>query len=216
MRSRVLAAVMLAGWCAAPGAIEPDVDLLGIDDALAIARDSLGPARARFHEGYRAIVAQAPVDWVEIVTPFRRIVLAAQASAARGERTFGQRQALETLAAAPGRMDVHVELTFHPLNTYIGVPDYDVRLVGVGRSAQVRALGVDRLSRWTPRIDSLPPALPAGGGNVSSPRGQALVGGTLVARFDVRDLEGTGVYEIGITDGDTVIARTRIDLSRLR
>jgi len=75
---------------------------------------------------------------------------------------------------------------------------------------------VDRLSRWTPRIDGLPPALPAGGGNVSPPRGQALVGGTLVARFDARSLDATGAYEVAVMDGETVMARARVDLGRLR
>ena len=81
------------------------------------------------------------MDYLEIVTPFRRIVLAAQARAGAGDRRFGQREALEIEAAAPGQIDLYAELTFHPLNTFVLVPVIpDPGPAAVGRLRSTRAM----------------------------------------------------------------------------
>ena len=41
------------------------------------------------------------LDYVDVVTPFRRVVLAAEARLRAGERLFGQREALAVLDSAP-------------------------------------------------------------------------------------------------------------------
>src|SRR4029453_10435938 len=82
------------------GAVQTSVDYAAIDEALTLARVSSDTARARFHDAYRLIAARAPVDFLEVVSPFRRIVIAAQQKAAAGDRSFGQRQALDLLRNA--------------------------------------------------------------------------------------------------------------------
>lgn len=198
---------------AAVRAVQP-VDLESIEEALRIARATLGSERAEFHARYRLFVATPPVDYVEVVTPFRRVVLAAQASLTRGERRFGQREALELLSRAPSQMDVYVELTFHPLNTYVGVPGFTVALVGPDRS-RVPAQTMSRVPRVVPRLDGLPPALP--GGSPAAPQQSApLVGGTLVAAFDLQAIDPDGTYDLAIEEGDREIARARLMLRRLK
>jgi len=210
-----LAAVLVAlvALQAATGAVQTPVDDAAIDEALTLARVSSDTARARFHDAYRLIAARAPVDYLEVVSPFRRIVIAAQQRAAAGDRSFGQRQALEILGKAGGQIDVYVEMTFNPLNTYIGVPEYEVVLAGRGNT-RVGARSIDRLSRWTPRVDGLPAAVPSGGGS-GPPRGP-LVGATLIARFDLQSLDPEGSYDVVISERGDVLAAVRLDLSRLR
>jgi len=207
--------VILMAWGSTPGAVQTAMDLRAIDEALTLGRTGIAVERTRFHEPYRVYVAKAPVDFLEVVTPFRRIVIAVQGRAAVGDRGFGQRQALEMLAAAGDQLEVYVELTFHPLNTYIGVPRYDVALTRSG-SAAVRARSIDRVSRWTPRVEGLPPPVPQGGGILVAPRSQPLLGGSVIAAFDLRSLDPKGIYEVVIAEEGEARAGATIDLGRLR
>lgn len=194
------------------GAVQTQVDYDAIDEALALAQRGSDTARARFHDAYRLITARAPIDYLEVVSPFRRIVIAAQQQAEAGNRSFGQRQALETLRNAGPQLDVYVEMTFNPLNTYIGVPDYDVVLVG--RNARVRPRSLDRLSRWTPRVDGLPAAVPSGGSG--PPRGRPILGATLIARFDLQSIDPEGSYDVIVSERGDALATVRLDLGKLR
>jgi hypothetical protein len=212
MSGRVAAVMTAIALCSAtPGAVQMPIDYAAIDDALALARGS-ATTRARYHDAYRLTAARMPIDYVDIVTPFRRVVIAAQLQADSGNRSFGQRQALELLRAAGAKLDVRVEMTFHPQNNLLGVPAYAVFLAGRGTALPI---SVDRLSRWTPRVDGLPPALPAGGGSGPS-RGMPLLGGTLVAQFDLESIDPGGSYDIVIGDAASELARVRLDLKRLR
>lgn len=194
------------------GAVQTQIDYDAIDEALALAQRGSDTARARFHDAYRLITARAPIDYLEVVSPFRRIVIAAQQQAEAGNRSFGQRQALETLRNAGPQLDVYVEMTFNPLNTYIGVPDYDVVLVG--RNARVRPRSLDRLSRWTPRVDGLPAAVPSGGSG--PPRGRPILGATLIARFDLQSIDPEGSYDVIVSERGDALATVRLDLGKLR
>src|SRR5687768_1309145 len=101
MPTRIAAVlVMLAVSWTAPRAVETKLDLRAIEEALALGRTSIPVERRRFHDPYRVYVARAPVDYLEVITPFRRIVIAAQGRAAIGDRGFGQRQALDIVATS--------------------------------------------------------------------------------------------------------------------
>jgi len=188
------------------------LDARAIEAALAIGQSHIDAERARFHAPYRLPVAQAPVDYIEVVTPFRRVVLAAEARARMGDRSFGQRQALEVLGTAPDEFDVWVELTFHPLNAYVGVPAYEVALAGAGRSIPPRR--IERIPRYGARVQGLPlpvpsPAVPR------PPRGsEPMLGATIVAGFD-RRLIGA-VFDAVVSERGKMLARVRIDLTRTR
>jgi hypothetical protein len=105
------------------------LSLSEVDEAIRIGQTRIAADRARFHAPYRFVVGQLPVDYLDVITPYRRVVIAAEQSAQIGDRSFGQRQALQLLNDADGQFDVVIEITFHPLNAFIGMPSYDVVVV---------------------------------------------------------------------------------------
>lgn len=193
-------------------AFEPLLDPRAVQEAVAIGQSSLDRERQAFHAPYRIAVGRAPVDHLDVLTPFRRVVVAAQVEANRGSRRFGQRDAFAVLEKAPGPLTIRVELTFHPLNTFIGVPGYEVVLVQDGRVLQ--PLSTAREPRFNPRTDGgLPlPESPAG----PLRRGQTMLGGTLVATFGSEALRPDDAGEVVVRDGASELARVRVPLAALR
>jgi hypothetical protein len=194
-------------------AVQTDVGLDAIDEALMLIRSGSASELARFNEPYRVKVEKAPVDYLEVVTPFRRIVLSGSARAAAGDRSFGQRQAIDLLADGGGRMDVYAELTLNPLNTYIGVPEYVVALVN-GSGRRITASETTRLSRWMPRLPG-PPAVPPFQAP-TIPRGSPLVGATVIAGFDLKALAPAATYEAVVELGGEELARVAVALGGMR
>ena len=209
------AIALLATATALAGTVQVSLDPRAISEAIAIGQSRIERDRTRFHAPYRLAVNKAPVDYVDVITPFRRIVLAAEARAQIGDRSFGQRQAFELVAAAPADIELYVELTFHPLNTFVGVPGYTVSLVEQG-SARVQPRSLERVPRHDPRVEGTPLLLPVPGGVPLPRRGQPMLGGTLIARFDARPLKPAGVYDVVIEEAGKELARARVDFSRLR
>jgi hypothetical protein len=215
MRAAVLAVIASVG----AGAMDLTLDSRAVQDALWIANHSLEAEHRRFHADYRFQVNAAPVDFIGIVTPFRRLVLAGETAARTGGRMFGQREALAALQPDPARVEVFVELTFHPLNTFIGVPEYEVELQpAAARGVSIAPERIDRLPRYGPRLETgwypfpypytARPGAPSGSG--------PLAGGTLIARFDGNALDAKSLYQVVVKDGKTELSRTRVDLGRLR
>lgn len=186
-----------------------------IEEAIAIGQSRVEPIRSRFHADYRVVVNRAPVDYVEAVTPFRRVVLAAERRARAGDRSFGLREAQQMLMTSANEVWLHVELTFHPQNTFIAMPPYEVALTARGGGAEIPLLSVERVPRFGPRIDGLPTEVSPGGMNLPT-GGQPLTGGAIVAKFFAQNLDPRGAYELVITEGNATLARVRIDLARLR
>jgi hypothetical protein len=206
--------LVLPAW---PAALQLDLDTRAIQEAIAIGQSRLTGERDRYHAPYRIIVASAPVDYIDVITPFRRVVLAAQAQAEIGNRTFGQRDALEALAAAPDVLEIDVELTFHPLNTYLGVPDYVVALVPPGATApRLEPESLDRIPRYGARVSGMPLPHPKPGGLIVNKRTGPMLGGTLVAQFDTRTLMAAGRYDVVISEEGKALARGRLELGMLR
>ena len=211
---RVLALALLT----LGGAYLP-LDRAAIDEALTIANSSLESTHRRFHADYRLPVSQAPVDFVSLVTPFRRLVLAAETAERLGRRMFGQREALEALRPDPDRFEVFVELTFHPHNTFVQVPDHAVVLEPISfRGPSVVPLAIDRFPRFGPRLDggAYPFPYPFATDPTVPSTSQPLVGGTLLARFAGDELDPKGAYDVVVKDGAKALARIRIDLARVR
>lgn len=200
------------------GVILP-LDHVAIQDALSIASSSIESTHRRFHADYQIPVNKAPIDFVSIVSPFRRLVLSAETARHLGGRTFGQREALAALQPDPRRFEVYVELSFHPHNTFIGVPEYAVALEPVSPpgSAIVPA-AIDRLPRVGPRFDDAryPYPYPLSGAAGNTGRGEPLAGGTLIARLDGGELDPRGVYAVVVRDGTRELARAVVDLGKLR
>ena len=97
MRTRLIGMAGLLLVQVGAAAMQATLDPRAVSDAVALGQSRGERERARFHMPYRLVVSRAPVDFVEVVTPFRRIVLEAEARAQTGDRAFGQRQAIELL-----------------------------------------------------------------------------------------------------------------------
>ena len=212
MRRLHAAVFLMAAAPIALGAVQTHLAFMAVDEALMLIRSGTPSELTRFHQPYRVTVAKAPVDFLDVVTPFRAIVLAGSARRAVGDRSFSQRQALDMLQESGERLDVYVEMTFNPLNTFIGVPDYDVALIGGGK--RVASHETRRVSRGTPRLEGLP-AVPAPRAS-SVPLGTRLLGATLIARFDLEALDAAGTYDVVVELPGEEVARASIGLAGMR
>ena len=197
-------------------AFDVELGLDAISQATAIGQTGIESRRADFHRPYRLVISQPPLDYIDVVTPFRRVVLAAEARLLAGERLFGQRDALETLGDRPEQVDLRLELTFHPLNTFVGMPSYEVGLISVRTGLAAQARGLEQIPRFGPRVNGTTQASPTQGvGLVRGPT-QPLLGGAIVVTFDGRVLDRGGVYEIVVSESGKRLAGGRVDLSTLR
>jgi hypothetical protein len=215
---RIRFLIVSAALLAATGgeAIELVLGPRALTEAVDVGQTRIDAIRTRFQQPYRLPVARPPVDYVEIVTPFRRVALAAESRARAGDRLFGQREARATLGDTPEQVDVLVELTFHPQNTFVGVPAYVVRLLPVqAATGPVEPRDFSYAPRFGPRIDSASPAYPYPIAPVA-PGGQPLSGGTIIARLDGRVLDPNGLYDLVVLDAGTELARVRVDFRALR
>jgi len=209
-----LAALLACG--ATLGAFEPSLDPRSLTEAIDLGQSRIDDVRSRFHAPYHLDVMQPPVDFIEIVTPFRRIALDAEAHTRAGQGLYGQREALATLGDNPSRVDVVAELTFHPLNNYLGVPAITVNLVASG-GATIPPINAVRTPRFGPRVSGMSLANPAVvAGTVGPQRSQPLLGGNVVATFDGLALDARGVYVIVVRDDGKDVAKATVDLGRLR
>jgi hypothetical protein len=214
-RTDVVTVAVLAAFTAAISAFEPSLDPRSLADAIDLGQSRIDDVRSRFHAAYHIEVMQPPVDYIEVVTPFRRIALDAEARTRAGERLYGQREALATLGDNPSRLDLVVELTFHPLNNYVGVPAFTVSLLPAnGRAIEPRT--ISRVPRFGPRLSGMPLPYPYVA-NPAAPQGsQPLLGGSIVATFDGTALDARGTYVIVVRDSGKDVAKATVDFARLR
>jgi hypothetical protein len=209
-----IALIALGGSVVTP-AFDRELDRRAIELAQTQARAPDAAARQRLHAAYRLPVNEPPVDYVTIITPYRRVVLAAE-EAFRAGRATGQRDALGALGDAPARVDIVVEFTFHPLNTFVGVPAYEVTLVPVLPGEDpIEPLSLSRVPRHGPRLVDpdvpVPPSVPQ-----VPDASEPMLGGTVIAVFDGNALDERGVYDVLIMEGDEEIARVPADLGAVR
>ena len=115
----------------------------------------------------------------------------------------------------PSRVDIVVEMTFHPLNNFIGVPDYAVALRAMVDAPPLLPRQISRIPRYGPRLSATRPYPYSAGTSV--PKGsQPLLGGTIVATFDGLALDAQGSYFAVISDSGKELARARLDFAKLR
>jgi len=209
--------LVIALFAATTGLVsfERTLDPRSLSDAIDMGQSRIDDLRSRFHALYHVEVAHAPIDYIEVVTPFRRVALEAEARTRAGERLFGQRQALATLGTEPSRVDIVVEMTFHPLNNFVGVPTYAVALQAGAEAAPVLPHQISHIPRFGPRLSTARP-YPYSVGTPPQKGGQPLLGGTIVATFDGRALDAQGSYFAVISDSGKEVARARVDFAKLR
>ena len=214
MRMVLGTAALFGALTAGAGAYSRVLDPAAVNDAIAIGLSRSEPERARFHQPYRVTVNRAPIETVDVITPFRRVVLAADVHTRNGGRLYGQRDAMAVLEATANQIDLVVELTFHPLNTYVGVPGYGVVLIR--GSEQLTAADIERVPRFGPRLPGPALPYPYRGGAGTPTQAQPLTGGTLVARFDSTLVDPAGTYDVVVRDATSELARARFAFATLR
>lgn len=216
MNRGVAAAV---GWIAyaavSAGAVQLTLDRRAVEEAIYIGQSRIESERTRFHAPYRVRVTQPPIDWVDVITPFHRVELAAEMNARAGGRLFGQRDALAVLKDAPNQVDLLIEMSFHPLNTFVAVPSYQVEIVVAGGRRLVPRR-VERFPRFGPRSESAGPALPTPNASPVFGGGQPVVGGTMIAALDGSTFNPNQIVEMVVLDGKKELARAAIDLARMK
>jgi hypothetical protein len=194
---------------------EPSPDLRLIDEAIGVGHTRIQAVRVRFHEPYRIQVASPPIDYIDVVTPFRRVALLAEERARAGGRLL-QSEAVALLADHSMLLELRVEMTFHPLNVLVGVPAYDILLGMEAAGARIDPVRTDLVPRFGARLEGIPSGLPSTGLTAVAGESQPLLGGTIVATFSSDELNQTGVYELVVSENDAALARVRVDLGTLR
>jgi hypothetical protein len=202
----------LSALAASAAAYEPVLTPQLVTEAIALGHSATEASRRAFHARYRVEVGIAPVDYLDVVTPFRRVVLAAQQRREAGQLMLSQREAMALTAAAGDAVEVQVELTFHPFNTFVGVPGYGVTLVDALDGAALPPREVTRIPRFGPRIGGLPLPVPTAPPAGSDP----LTGGVMIAAFEARLVRPDGVYTVVVDDDGKDLARARVALGALR
>jgi hypothetical protein len=212
---RILCGVILAGGAAS--AFERSLDLPLINAATAIGESRVESVRTQFHRPYRIPVGRGSIDYIEVVTPFRRIVRIAEDRARVGARPLGQRETLDAAGDRIGLVEFVVELTFHPLNAYVGVPLYEVELVTSTAIPPERLLPmqINRLPRFGARVYGTPPLSPNIPLNVPGPS-EPMLGGTVIASFDAVGLRPVGIYDVVVTEQGKELTRVRVNLGNVR
>ena len=202
---------------AAASAFEPTMSATLIDEAVLIGQNRIEAAHARYHQPYRLRVARAPIDFIDVVTPFRRVVLLAEERAQGGNRGFTQREAAAALGDRAGVIELRIEMTFHPLNAFVGVPAYEVELAtATSPTTRLAPREMARVPRFGARTETGPLPPPAGAPLNQPGVSQPLTGGTIVAGFPIETLNGTGVYDVVVTEKGKELARTPVSFRMLR
>ncbi len=134
----------------------------------------------------------------------------------RAGRHLVQRGAIALLADRSTLIELRVEMTFHPLNVFVGVPAYDVELADAAPVVRINPLRIGRIPRFGARLEGLSLASPNAGVSTSPGDGQPILGGTIVATFGGDTLNPTGVYEVVVSEIGEELARAQVDMGTLR
>ena len=126
---------------------------------------------------------------------------------------FSQQEAIAVMKDAVGQIDLLIEMSFHPLNTFVAVPLYQVQIVSAG-GRRIEPKRLERFPRFGPRAESTSPALPAPTPQFGG--GQPVVGGTILAPLDGSAFDPNQSIEVVVVDGKTELARTPIELGKMR
>jgi hypothetical protein len=216
MRLLTTIVVVISGAAVSTGAVQLTLDRRAIEEAIYIGQSRIESGRSRFHEPYRVRVAQPPIDWIDVITPFHRVELAAEMNARRGGRQYSQSEAMDLLGKTKDQIDLLIEMTFHPLNTFVGVPLYEVEVVPPSGDSRIKPLRTDRFPRFGPRAESVTPALPAPNASAAFGGGQPVLGGTIIAVLDGSALDPQQRVNVVVLDGKTELARAALNLAAMR
>jgi len=129
-----MSAAMLSAASLPVGAITEKVTDQDIARAFNLA-NSGDAQRASFHAAYIVPIVDPLIEQLEVITEFRRFVLAAEEEIKGGNWVLGRggydskgRSLKDLLRPMTGQVTVRARLRFHPLNNYYVVPPVDIFL----------------------------------------------------------------------------------------
>ena len=129
----VVLAVLLAAHAPVAGVTEV-VTEREVAQALNLANGS-DATRALFHAPYRVAIDDPLIEHLDVITEFRRFVLAAEEQLkngnwmmARGGYDTKGRTVKDLLRARTGQVSIRARLRFHPQNNYVTLPAFDILL----------------------------------------------------------------------------------------
>lgn len=222
LRGFALVTLMVALTLTRVRAITANIDREMLDDALLFGRQADKVQRQAFHDGYQRVLKDSPVRRISIVSEYRRVVLTLEDKMRLLDRNYGQRQMTQMLVPWRGLVEVIVELQFHPQNTFLGVPLYDVLLVPLDGASSGHPLVPEANDRrphfgayWDPPPMGAPwwPFPPANAPVLG--RSEPLTGGWLQARFDGQAL-AAGRFDVVVKDGATTLGSAQFDMGALK
>ncbi len=196
------AAFLLLGAAVCLGAatpsLETSIDRPTIARAIALGRSHDAAALQRFHASYLIRLNDAPLDELEVVTEFRRVVLATQIKP--NDISWGPEQAQKMLRPFRGTVSLVLRVTFPPQNLYRAMPAFDLVLYD-----RVRGTLRARDTRQMPQYIA---------GQLAPP-GSPILGGLVEATFDAERLDRRAVYLAGIGEEGRELRRVEVDFSRI-
>lgn len=203
-------------------ALTPNIDREQLDEALLFGRQATKAERQAFHDGYQRVLKDSLVRRISIVSEYRRVVLTLEEKMRLLDRNYGQRQMTQMLVPWRGLVEVIAEVQFHPQNTYIGVPLYDVLLVRLDGPAAGSVIVPEANDRrphfgvyWDPPpMDSPWWPFPPTNAPVLG-RSEPITGGWLQARFDA-GLVTTGRFDVVVKDGAATLGAAQFDMGAIR
>jgi hypothetical protein len=181
-----------------------------IERAQQVARSRDGE-RAHFHRRYVFDLKDDTVMQIEVLTEFRRLVLATEEHLRLGDQMFsrGQREAEAAMAPTRGLVMFRSKLRFHPLNTYAVVPPFKIAIGPAESPAAPLATSPLTAIDTQATGESSQPFKDRGGKSVV-----ALLGATLQADVPASRIGGA-TRPLGVVLGDSEIARVPVDFGRL-
>ena len=220
-RAAATAAVAVLAVAPRPQAVEANLPMQGVDDAIVFARMAQRGARQAFHDRYVRTVGDT-VSRISIVSEYRRVVLLAEERIRLGDRSYSVRQMTSELEPWRGLVEVIVDLTFHPQNNYVGVPLIDVLLVPLDVQSAVMpftAEATDRIPRFGVFREPLPPDTPwwpfPPVAATVTPRAEPVTGGWVQASFDAGPV-ASGRFDVVVKEGATTLGSAAFDFGALR
>jgi hypothetical protein len=127
---------VIALWLAPPtlSAVTEQVTDRDISNALNLANGRDAP-RALFHAPYIVPLQDTTIEQLEVITEFRRFVLAAEEELKAGNWMLGRggydqkgRSLKDILRPFAGQVSIRARLRFHPQNAYVSLPAFDIML----------------------------------------------------------------------------------------
>jgi hypothetical protein len=199
-------------------AFDRELTDLAISDALAVARSPNEASRRAFHGNYYQSAGPPPLTSINVVTAYRRVVIAAEDRLRLGDRLWGLTAARSVASSFRNRVDIVADLNFHPQNAYATVPAIEIAAV-LKDGPEITPVQISRTAKYgllpaSPN-DVLfypypPPSLPAG------PGADTILGAWVVASFDALELDPKAYVVVIVREGGKDLARVAVDFGRIR